>query len=199
MINIRMSGQRCSEKIVEIEEDFTEHNSDRRLIYYLLRHKDIIECWTIFIVFVVLIFTLLIDLNYVSSGSMEPTLMTGDIQISSKIAYVFDSPQRGDIISFYSKEREVIMGKRVIGIEGDIIDFFNGYVYINGEQLDESAYIDDNIKTYANKSYEVPAGCVFVLGDNREYSRDSRLFNNPYIDVRDIRDRQIICLHTGKL
>ena len=75
--------------------------------------------------------------------------------------------------------------KRVIGIAGDEITFSNGDMYING-LLAEESYIDDEIETNCSKSFVVPEGCVFCMGDNREYSIDSRMFANPYIACSDI-------------
>ena len=78
------------------------------------------------------------------------------------------------------------MGKRIVGIAGDVIEFHDGFVFINGMLCDESAYLDSEIETNSGKSFEVPEGCVFVMGDNRENSKDSRFFENPYISEKSI-------------
>lgn len=122
----------------------------------------------------------------VASGSMEPTLMTGDVVIYNRLAYVLNNVQRGDIILFHSDEYGMDMGKRIVGIAGDVIEFHDGYVFINGMLCDESAYLDSEIETNSGKSFEVPEGCVFVMGDNRENSKDSRFFENPYISEKSI-------------
>ena len=188
------------EEEVEIEEEISEKSQAYNTVWYwILCHKNKMINWGLFFAMIIFVFGFAININYVSSGSMEPTLMTGDIQISNQMAYITRSPQRGDIISFYSKELKETMGKRVIGVAGDKIEFYDGYVYVNGKQLDESAYLDEDVETNCMKSFDVPKGCVFVLGDNRENSKDSRFFENPYIKVSDIRDKHMFCIPLSKL
>lgn len=127
----------------------------------------------------------------VASGSMEPALMTNDIVIYNKLSYIFKPIQRGDIINFWSEEYGEFFAKRVIGIEGDVIEFHDGYTFINGQRCDESAYIADGIETNCIKTFVVPEGTVFVMGDNRENSIDSRFFKNPYIPVKDIEGKYL--------
>ena len=122
----------------------------------------------------------------VTSGSMESTLMTGDTILVNKLAYILKEPKRGDIVCFYSKESGKVMAKRIIGIENDIIAFVDGEVFINGELYIEE-YIDENCESYSlNEYYQVPENCVFLLGDNRENSFDSRYWINPYISINTL-------------
>lgn len=132
------------------------------------------------------LFSVAIKTTVVASGSMEPTLMTGDVNVFNRLAYVNHEVQRGDIITFWSEELSEHMSKRIVGVAGDHIDFHDGYVFINGLLADESLYLDEDIETNCSKSFDVPDGCVFVLGDNRENSVDSRFFDNPYIPEKDI-------------
>lgn len=147
------------------------------------------------IVVILFFFLCVVQGTIVESGSMEPTLMTKNIAYYNKLAYKFSDIERGDIICFYSKEFNAVMAKRVIGIAGDKINFYDGYTYINDSRVDESLYIDESIKTYSNKSFLVPEGCVFVMGDNREVSLDSRFFINPYIPCDDVFGKYIISFH----
>lgn len=136
-------------------------------------------------------FTYIICIGYAPSESMAPTIETGDIVIINRLAYSkCNEPARKDIISFYSHEFDQIVGKRVIGIEGDKIEFKDGYVYVNGARQIENYTQGCTYKNDAD-TYIVPNGCVFVLGDNREISLDSRYFKNPFIKVEDIQGKVI--------
>lgn len=135
-------------------------------------------------IFILTRFMLLIVV--IQSESMEPTLMTGDIAIFNRLAYVTNEVQIGDIVCIWSEEEQKYLGKRVIGLPGDDISFIDGNVVINGIVLDESLYINEDIETNCTLEFKVPENCYFVLGDNREISKDSRFFDNPYISEDDI-------------
>ena len=132
----------------------------------------------------------MVSIGSIKSGSMEPTLMTGDIVIGNRLAYKVRQPQTGDIIFF--KFGKDVYCKRIIGVAGDNVAFRDGYVYLNGERLDESLYLDEDIETNCTETFAVPENCVFVLGDNRELSYDSRFWDNPYIPINDIISRELI-------
>ena len=104
----------------------------------------------------------------VISSSMEPTLNVGDRIISIKV----DEIKRKDIVALISpKEEKEILVKRVIGLPGEKIKIENGYVYINGEKLEE-LYIKEKPE-YLYEETEVPQDSYFLLGDNRNESEDS--------------------------
>ncbi len=140
---------------------------------------------------VILIFTKIIAIGVVQSGSMEPKLMTGDTVAYNRLIYNNKEPQRGDIVIFRSNYSDMIFGKRIIGIPGDIIAFRNGYVIINGMYCDETEYIPTDVHTYSLRTFRVPENHYFLLGDNRENSNDSRFWINPYVDREDIIGRYI--------
>ena len=127
----------------------------------------------------------------VMSGSMEPKLKVGNSVMYNRLAYKKNVPERGDIIAFWSGEEGKLMAKRVIGLPGDTVEFRNGYVYINGVMADEREYLDEDIETNSNKVFNVPAESVFVLGDNRENSYDSRFWKIPYVSYSDIKGKYI--------
>ena len=116
----------------------------------------------------------------VPSGSMEPTIMTGDRIIGSRLAYGFSDPQRGEIIIFdYPDDESVQYVKRIIGLPGEEIRISGGNVYIDGssDPLDEP-YIMEAMAAAPDAVYVVPEDCYFVLGDNRNHSNDSRFWEN---------------------
>lgn len=110
----------------------------------------------------------------VESISMQPTLYAGDMVIVNKLAYRFNnSPHRGDVIVFkYPPDPESIPYiKRVVGLPGDQVHIANGKVYIDGQLIDEP-YL--KVSTNRGGDWTVPDKQLFVMGDNRNNSRDSR-------------------------
>ncbi len=144
----------------------------------------------------------------VSGESMMPTLTNGEYLIVSKISHVLRSaPDYGDIVIIDSRVQRPrtwmddlaepmynymalfdkdlqghnIWVKRVIGKGGDVLEFKNGHVYRNGEELQEP-YINEPMEFTMEGSYTVPEGMVFVMGDNRNHSSDSRFIGPVPID-----------------
>jgi signal peptidase I len=119
----------------------------------------------------------IVEAFYIPSESMVPTLEVGDRVFVNKFIYRFSEPQRGDIIVFQSMEgEEEELIKRVIGLPGDRVAVLDGVLFVNGERWEEP-YVNEQLPD--NSSYEpttVPEGAVFVMGDNRSNSRDSRFF-----------------------
>ncbi len=129
----------------------------------------------------------LIANSEVPTSSMETTIMAGDRVIGSRLSYKFGEPQRGDIAIFiYPDDEEkgikTYYVKRIIGLPGDTIDIVDGKVYLNGSDtpLDEP-YLHEAMEPEEAQHYEVPEGCYFMLGDNRNYSNDARRWKNKYV------------------
>lgn len=118
----------------------------------------------------------------IPSGSMENTIMTGDQIFGSRLSYEFGDPQRGDIAIFrYPDNEEELFIKRIIGLPGEKVEIIDGKVYINdsSEPLEED-YLKET-PTGSFGPYYVPEDSYFMLGDNRNDSRDSRWWNNTYV------------------
>jgi signal peptidase I len=109
----------------------------------------------------------------VESISMQPTLYAGNFVLVNKLAYLWAKPGRGDIIVFrYPPDpTQVPYIKRVIGLPGDHVHIADGQVYINGQQLVEPYLV---VPTARGGDWTVPEKSLFVMGDNRNNSSDSR-------------------------
>jgi len=162
----------------------------------------------------------LADWNWVPSGSMNPTILEGDLIYVDKLAYDlrfpltmhrlarWSNPERGDIVICFSPDDGTRLVKRIIALPGDEVEMRNNIIYLNGEKLDYKSIdlsykkslpnklgdksvfamedLDGNIHTVmsvpsirAKRNFGpiiVPDGKYFVLGDNRDCSRDSRFF-----------------------
>ena len=136
--------------------------------------------WVVYILIIVILTTLIITFvgqrTRVSGQSMEPTLHDGDNLIVDKISYRFRDPKRYEIIVFpYKYEEKTYYIKRIIGLPGERVQVIDGYVYINGEQLNEH-YGKEVMESSGIADHEITLGEdeYFVLGDNRNHSSDSR-------------------------
>jgi len=126
--------------------------------------------------------------NQVKGASMEPNFHTGDYILTSRVTYKFRGLERGDVIVFKSpKNPDVEYIKRIIGLPGDIINISNAVVKVNNILLAEK-YISAATNLWEggcikdNVPYTVPQDYLFVMGDNRPRSSDSREFCAVTID-----------------
>ena len=164
----------------------------------------LLEFLIILIVSFVLVFgfvrPFVVEAFYIPSESMVPTLEVGDRVLANKFIYRFTDPHRGDVVVFESVEgggggetgpfsgiQRLVTGesataeppdliKRVVGVPGDRVAVRNGVLYVNGERQKEP-YLNDEFpdRSFAAPT-KVPEDHIFVMGDNRANSRDSRFF-----------------------
>ncbi|PIX71764.1 signal peptidase I [Candidatus Roizmanbacteria bacterium CG_4_9_14_0_8_um_filter_34_12] len=120
--------------------------------------------------------------NQVKGASMEPTFLSGEYIFTSKITYKFRPMQKGDVVIFKSpKNPDIEYIKRVMGLPGDKVLVQNSEVYINGQQISEN-YISAKTNLWEGGflkegvTVTIPDGFIFVMGDNRPRSSDSREF-----------------------
>lgn len=164
---------------------------------------DYIKLIAIVLTITTLLNTLVFTFSTVKQSSMESTLIEGDILIVEKLSILFKAPDRGDIVVFVEDEavaknyltkvrvlfndmankisrkpqRERLV-KRVIGLPGDVINIDDGNVYVNGAKLNEDYVEDLTFAKVLEYPYTVRENHYFVLGDNRDVSKDSRHFGD---------------------
>lgn len=121
----------------------------------------------------------------VPTGSMENTIMPGNNIWGFRLAYLFSAPERGDIVMFLFPDNESqIYVKRVIGLPGETVEIKNGSVYIDGHVIEEDYLKETMVGNYG--PYVVPEDSYFMMGDNRNISKDSRFWVNTYVSKEKI-------------
>ena len=175
--------------------------------------------WGLVIVALALAFvikTFLVQAFYIPSGSMIPTLEIGDRVLVEKVSYRFRQPERGEVIVFQrpgaEKERAGVAGqarsfleglglaqpdadidliKRVIGLPGERVRVRKGTVFVDGRPLDE-AYAQPETRSFPE--VVVPKGQLFMMGDNRMNSQDSRFSELGTVPLRNVVGRAFVIL-----
>jgi signal peptidase I len=200
-------------ELVSIKGTYPQFSAVRRTFKILL----------VFALTVWLIKTSIVEAFFIPSGSMGPTVMPRDYILVPKFTYglrlpflqetlfQWRSPNRGDIIVFnreddpstVENEAGENLVKRVIGLPGDLIEVRAEVVYVNQNPLLEPyAYWSlhaqhDKSHQAFNGAFSVPSDSVFVLGDNRDVSKDSRSWNNPFVKIGKIQGRAAFVYWSG--
>ena len=173
--------------------------------------KEYLEPIAIAILIALFIRTFVVQAFKIPSSSMEPTLQVGDHLLVNKFIYgikfpfietkyfQFKKPQRGDIIVFiYPKDRSKDFIKRVIGTEGEKVQIVHNKIYINNQLIEDpwGRYDERAPSTKYLQPMEifgpvtVPVNSVFVLGDNRDNSQDSRFWG--FVNVNEVKGKALI-------
>lgn len=143
---------------------------------------EILETITFVASLFIVVYLFILQPNQVKGASMEPTFVTSDYIFTSKITYKMRKPQHGDVIVFKSPANpDIEFIKRVIGLPGETVEVREGEVYVNDTQIPEN-YISAKTEEIPGgvlqegKPITVPPDYLFVMGDNRPRSSDSREF-----------------------
>jgi signal peptidase I len=112
----------------------------------------------------------------VPTGSMAPTLRAGDSVLVDKLAYRFGDPRRRDLVVFHNPASGELMLKRIVGVAGDLVGVEDGVLQVNGRAVREPFLDHRLVDSVYFGPVRVPAGAVFVMGDLRSNSVDSRTF-----------------------
>ena len=175
------------------------------------RLRENVEAILIAIVIALFIRTFVVQAFKIPSGSMKPTLQIGDHILVNKFSYgvkipyigkaivPVGDPQRGDIVVFkFPVDPRKDFIKRVIGVGGDVVEIHDKTIYINGKRLNHDVGVYSDPRTIAGAlkprdnfgPITVPAGALFVMGDNRDESFDSRFWG--FVPVRDVSGKAFI-------
>lgn len=134
----------------------------------------------------------------ITSESMSTTFEKGDKLIGFRLSYIFSKPERGDVIIFeYPDDGDKLLIKRVIGLPGEMVIIKDGLVYINGSEVPLEEPYAHGVSRQDFGPYLIPADCYFVLGDNRDNSKDSRYWKNTYVTKKQIIAKALFRYNNG--
>lgn len=155
---------------------------------------EVVKSIAISLIIAVFIINFLFQIVIVSGESMVPTLKNNDKLILEKVTYRITALKRNDIVVIKnpSDTRERII-KRVIAVSGDKIKISNNILYINGKTINEIYINEDFMSDY--DEIQVPKDSIFVLGDNRNFSKDSRSSEIGFVKLNLIEGKAVIRLY----
>jgi signal peptidase I len=173
------------EEIIEqpdVETSPEPQGSGAQVLHWLLQAlREIAETVIPAVIIALVINLFLAQATQVLGQSMEPNLHSTQRVVVEKVTYrFFHGPRRGDIIVISLPEQSEMLIKRVVGLPGETIEVRGGQVYIDSEPLDESWTVNPGGGSYGPR--DIPPLHVFVMGDNRGASNDSRNFGPVAIE-----------------
>ncbi len=183
--NDELNDSQCIEGSDEqVDQDENEEDEEQKSFWQNLLEFLIVVVTAFFVAFAVRYFVF--ELYVVPTGSMLQTIQEQDMLIGEKITLPFKDPEPGDIITFYDPiDPNKILIKRIIAEGGSTVDLKDGAVYVDGQKLSEpytsgqESYPEPNAPNLGlpvSYPYTIPEGYVWVMGDNRGNSLDSRAF-----------------------
>jgi signal peptidase I len=170
--------------------------------------REYAEAIVLALILALFIRTFVVQAFKIPSPSMVPTLLVGDHILVNKFLFGFKTPfsddkiialrdpERGDVIVFrYPRDRKLDFIKRCVGVGGETVEVRDKQVFINGEavEFEQAVFLDEGSLLTGRDTFgpvTVPEGKVFVMGDNRDNSNDSRFWG--FVDLADVRGKAVV-------
>ena len=160
-------------------ENGQPHGAGRRLLGVV---REVLETILPAILIALLINVFVGQATRVEGQSMEPNLHSNQRLVFEKLSYRFHGPQRFDVVVLkLPSQGDELLIKRVVGLPGETVEIRDGHVYVDGKELDEP-FVAEETRSGRREHISVPPLHVYVLGDNRNHSNDSRSFGPVPID-----------------
>ena len=153
--------------------------------------KDWIISIVVAVVLAFIIRQFVVELYIVDGPSMRPTLQSQERLVVNKFIYNFREPQKGEILVFqYPRDTRRDFIKRVIATPGDTIEIKDGRVFVNDQMLNEDYILEKTKSDYPRST--VPKGTLFVMGDNRNNSEESRFADVDFVPLKLVKGRAAV-------
>jgi signal peptidase I len=158
---------------------FEELSPTQKVIQFVW---DLVKVVLVSLAIIIPVRYFLIQPFYVKGASMEPSFYDHEYLIINEITYRFNEPERGDIVVFkYPKDPSQYFIKRIIGLPGETVEVRDNRIYVTNSDgrkmiLDETTYLEEGERTISKTKWTLGPDELYVMGDNRDYSLDSRSF-----------------------
>lgn len=157
------------------KEDFINQPSRFKILGDLL--SELLKVVLISLIIIIPVRYFVLQPFFVKGASMEPNFYDHEYLVIDEISYRFKEPQRGEIVVFrYPKDPRQYFIKRIVGLPNEALEIKENSIYINGVKIDESGYLPEETTTFGNLFVKLGSDQYFLMGDNRNFSLDSRSF-----------------------